>query len=370
MGSASGLATQAAWTGEGGQNGAQMGFSVASAGDVNLDGFSDVVIGLPFGNNGETEEGGALVIHGSASGLLAEASVILDSDQEFSGFGWAVASAGDINGDGFADVLVGVPSFDTRVIVDGGWTFGFLGNARADVDFGRDRIPRQRRSNDAAPIGLLGKSQFQNGFLLKALGRTPAGRGKVWFEAEVKPLGEPFDGEDLAQSPRLDTGVPVMVVGSAVPLANNVFGVQNNTSYRWRLRLRSNSPFFPGTPWLTMSGNAVTETDLRTGGVQVGIEEPAPVATPFMLERIHPNPFAEPYELAYELPTTGAVRLVVYDVQGRVRALLADGVKERGRHVVRWNPLARGGDRLERGVYFVKLTVGARVETQKLILAP
>jgi hypothetical protein len=346
-----------------------MGFSVASAGDVNLDGFSDVVIGLPYGNNGETEEGGALVIHGSAAGLLPEASVILDCDQEFSGFGWAVASAGDINGDGFADVLVGTPSFDTRVIVDGGYTFGFLGNARLE-EFGRDRIPRQARSNDAAPIGLLGKSQFQNGFLLKALGRTPAGRDEVWFEAEVKPLGVPFDGEDVAQSPRLDTGAPVMDRGSAVALSNNVFGLQNNTSYRWRLRIVSSSPFFPRTPWLTMGGNGVTETDLRTGGVQVGIEEPAPVATPFMLERIHPNPFAEPYELTYELPAMGAVRLVVYDVQGRVRALLADGVKERGRHVVRWNPLTQGSGRLERGVYFVKLTVGARVETQKLILAP
>ena len=161
-----------------------------------------------------------------------------------------------------------------------------------------------------------------------------------------------------------------MVLGSSVPLANNVFGVTNNTSYRWRLRLRSSSPFFPGSPWLTMPGNAATETDLRTGGVQIGIEEPAPVATPFMLERIHPNPFAEPYELAYELPATGAVRLVVYDVQGRVRALLADGVQERGRHVVRWNPLTQSSGRLERGVYFVRLTVGARVETQKLILAP
>ena len=251
LGSSGGLATSAAWTGEGGQNGAQMGYSVASAGDVNLDGFSDVVIGLPYGNNGETEEGGALVIHGSASGLLPEASVILDIDQEFSAFGWAVAGAGDIDGDGFADVLVGTPGFDTRVIVDGGWTFAYMGNDHPE-NFGRDRIPRQARSNDAAPIGLLGKSQFQNGFLLKALGRTSAGRDEVWFEAEVKPLGEPFDGQDLAQSPRMDTGAPVMNRGSAVTLKNNVFGVQNSTSYRWRLRLRStrrSSPARPGSPW-------------------------------------------------------------------------------------------------------------------------
>ena len=74
-----------------------------------------------------------------------------------------------------------------------------------------------------------------------------------------------------------------------------------------------------------MPGNSATEADLRTRGTPVGVEDPEPVAKlPFVLERIHPNPFAAPYEISYSLAGSSRVRLAVYDVQGRVRALIAE----------------------------------------------
>jgi hypothetical protein len=104
--------------------------------------------------------------------------------------------------------------------------------------------------------------------------------------------------------------------------------------------------------------------------VQIGIGDAEPIARPpFYLEPIHPNPFAAPYEIAYSLPEAGRVRLAVYDVQGWVRAILAEGVRIPGRHVVHWDPRSPSGSQLERGVYFVRLAVGDRIETQKLILA-
>jgi hypothetical protein len=146
-----------------------------------------------------------------------------------------------------------------------------------------------------------------------------------------------------------------------VPLSDAVFGVENNTPYRWRLRLVSNSPFFPRTPWLTMPGNGFTETDLRTGGAVIGIEAPELVARPLLIEPIHPNPFAAPGEIGYTLPDAAMIRLVVYDVQGRARAVLAEGMHGPGRHLVRWDGRARSGSRLEAGVYFVRLAAGDRV---------
>ena len=89
-----------------------LGWSVASAGDVNGDGYSDVILGAYFYSNGQSSEGGALIYHGSASGIITTAAVTLESNQANAFFGASVASAGDVNGDGYSDVVVGAPEYD------------------------------------------------------------------------------------------------------------------------------------------------------------------------------------------------------------------------------------------------------------------
>jgi hypothetical protein len=112
-GSATGLSTSANWTAESNQAFANFGFSVSSAGDVNGDGFSDVIVGARLFDNGETDEGRAFVYHGSATGLSTSANWTAESNQGNAQFGYSVSWAGDVNGDGFSDVIVGAPLFDS-----------------------------------------------------------------------------------------------------------------------------------------------------------------------------------------------------------------------------------------------------------------
>jgi hypothetical protein len=86
--------------------GNQFGYSVACAGDVNDDGYADVIVGAIGLNAGGV--GNAYIYLGGPDGL--EASPIkLTGPSTKSLFGWSVASAGDINGDGYGDVIVGAP---------------------------------------------------------------------------------------------------------------------------------------------------------------------------------------------------------------------------------------------------------------------
>ncbi len=115
------------FTAESDQATAEMGKSVGTAGDVNGDGYSDLIVGAPFYDNGQTDEGRAYVYLGSPSGLVSPAAWIVESDQAGARFGWTVGTAGDVNGDGYSDVIVGAPRYDNGQ-TDEGRAYVYLGS--------------------------------------------------------------------------------------------------------------------------------------------------------------------------------------------------------------------------------------------------
>jgi hypothetical protein len=105
---------------------AWFGASVAGAGDVNADGYDDVIVGAPHANEGQDNEGMAFVYFGSESGLNPHAGWLYASDQIAAWFGCSVAPAGDVNTDGYADIVIGAYGYETDQ-PDEGAAFVFLG---------------------------------------------------------------------------------------------------------------------------------------------------------------------------------------------------------------------------------------------------
>ena len=248
------------WVADGDQTGANFGASVGTAGDVNGDGFSDVIVGAPGRDAARTDEGRAYVYFGSSGGVSLTPAWTADGLQTGASFGTSAGTAGDVNGDGFSDIIVGAPGYDNSH-TDEGRAFAFYGNGGTGID----RTPRQVRADGSAPVGPLGMTDSEGAIRLRATGRVAAGRGRVRLQWEMKRFGRGFDGTVLGMGRVVDTGFPGTGTGSAAPLEALVTGLAPSSFYHWRLRVVGGSPFFPHSPWFSPPFNAPSEGDFRTG---------------------------------------------------------------------------------------------------------
>ena len=126
MGSATGLETTPAAILESNQVEANMGRSVSRAGDVNNDGYDDIIVSSWLYDPGVTNAGRVYIYHGSASGINTTPAKTIDGNQFGANFGNCVSAAGDVNNDGYDDVVVGAWLYDAGQ-TDEGRVYVFLG---------------------------------------------------------------------------------------------------------------------------------------------------------------------------------------------------------------------------------------------------
>lgn len=98
-----------------GQTKEYFGVPVAGGSDVNGDGFDDIIIGAPGHAEGAVPDiGAAYVYHGSADGIPASPTTTLLGENSSDQFGFQVAARGDVNGDGYGDMMVCTPEYDAN----------------------------------------------------------------------------------------------------------------------------------------------------------------------------------------------------------------------------------------------------------------
>ena len=319
LGSASAIAdgnpSTAAAQLESDQASAYLGESVSGAGDVNGDGYADVIVGAPVYSAGESGEGAAFVFLGSASGIAdgnpATADAQLESNETNRGMGAIVSGAGDVNGDGYADVIVtsaahpflfhgsasGIGDGDlSTAAAELSWSvsavcgagdvngdgyadvilgsnseaFIFLGNDDGD---GRPVVAQQRRDDGSGTsVEPWGSSESPDAFQVRMTATHPEGRGRVKLEVESCAPGVAF-GDTSCTSQVSSSWTDVGASSSGVTLTETVPIPFGETLRRWRARVfyapysvtqsGITPPPNPGHgPWRRISAQSV-EADIR-----------------------------------------------------------------------------------------------------------
>jgi hypothetical protein len=379
------------------------GSAISSAGDLNQDGYDDVIIGCP-----EYPAGwgmGRAYIYFGGDYMDNQFDVCIQGDTG-DGLGCSLKAIGDVNKDGYDDVLVGVPN-DGRTRCEG----------RASIYFGgdpMDTIPDVTFWGDSANFQYLGfytsAGGDVNGDNCPDVVISASSKVKVLFGgtdidtvADVvlkgeEPSYEPFTyevsdagdlnkdgfGDIMIGDPSVgDTPLGKVYVFYGGPDMDSVFdivltGDPEPWSYFGDKMASVGDVNADGFDDIVVSSHG---DSTRQGKVFICTSCPSAVSEDdqqhtlygFRLDQNYPNPFNSNTSIRYSVPSPGLkyqahATLQIFNVRGQLVRTLVDEDVSAGTHLVLWDGNDSRGKPVASGLYVYRLTVGSVSEERKMLL--
>ena len=356
----SGLAPPPLWTQFGFEANGAFGSSVSGAGDVNGDGLSDVLVGAVFEDAGGTFDRGSARVYVGPLPAGAPAAWTAFGPGYTANLGHCVASAGDVNSDGWPDFVFGEPGYWNTVYRQG----------RVEVYLGGQHLGRFASSlaerfggPHILPIGLTDPGQV----FLVHFARSAAGRTRVRMQWKLTPVVGIAAPDLSGRQPSFTATGAVGPLGSTQTVFETVSGLVAGVPYAWRTRDLSRSVYFPTALWVQPPRNGARESDVRAPGTLVAVGE-IPLGSELRLAAPRPNPAPGRCVLSFVLPAAAHARLDVLDLQGRRIRRILDRMLHAGMHAETWDGREDGGAPASAGVYFVRLEAGERATGCRMVL--
>lgn len=400
----SGANGQFLYSKQGTASGDGFGWSIGGTGDVNGDDRADFIIGAEFADSGSLMNAGAAYVYSGATGQLLFQEF---GSTAYERFGWSVSGAGDLNGDGFADFLVGAPLARPNELFLAGSVYAFSG-ANGELLFRKDgKTAEDNLGYSVAGLGDIdgdGKSDFIVGvFLSDSGGLTNNGSAIIYSGATGSILyqewgGESFDG-----------------FGQAVAAAGDVDGDGTNDFLIGAYLADPNGLADAGSAYVYSgkNGSLLFQIDGDSAGHQLGRDIggggdmnqdgrrdfifAAPGANPngllnagsvyvygllatnakeeegnrpvkFWLSQNFPNPFNPSTTIHYRLAQREKVTLEIFNLLGERVKVPLDEDQSAGEHTISWDGKDRKGKVLPSGIYLYRLTTKDYSETKKMLL--
>jgi hypothetical protein len=358
------------------------GFSVSGAGDVNGDGYDDVVVGAYREDPGSSPEdaGRAYVYDGHTGHLLH--TLVTSNEQYYGYFGNSVSGAGDVNGDGYDDVVVGAVWEDPGSYLDAGQAYVFDGqtgslllalvspNEEGWGGFGVSVSGTEDVNGDGYDDVVVGAFEENPGSSPQDAGRAYVFDGflipveLVGFTASVEEKAVVLRWTTLSEHEnfgfhvyrsRESAGEYLCITDAIIPGAGTS-GVKYDYSY-------ADDDVLEGCYY----SYKLADIDFQGHETLHGPASVMVLPAELVLHGAYPNPFSSETTGKLHLSAKGHVRVSVYDIAGRRVRMLVDEEMEAGQHEIGWDGRDDSSVKVSPGVYTFSAQSDDRECFEKLI---
>ncbi len=140
----------------------------------------------------------------------------------------------------------------------------------------------------------------------------------------------------------------------------------NRPSFGYNQTNNSRAWDFDGTTWTAWNETYFMRATVQSPTAIIEFDNSVP--TVFELSQNYPNPFNPTTKISFSLPDAGNVTMIIYDINGKKIAEIANGYHQTGRYTYEWNGKNDFGSAVSSGVYLCTIKAGGKMQTVKMIL--
>lgn len=270
------------------------GYSVSSLGDINNDAYDDLIVGA---HGYEAYTGSAYIYFGGAN-MDDNPDLFLIGENRDDLFGLVVSQAGDLDNDGFADLLICAREYD-----ENGMVYGYLGREISKIKEPHLSYPSSNTDNISKKIELKWNKSIDVDF----------------FQVQIS----------------VDSEFSYSIIDKNIFFPDTSFNFDNLnklTKYYWRVRQNKNTVF---GPWSEIWNFTTLEGS---------------IPDKLVLSQNYPNPFNSVTNFEYGIPSYCDVKFEIYNILGQKIITLPVGERNPGYHVFKWN-----AKNVASGIYIVRI---------------
>jgi hypothetical protein len=367
------------------------GHALDYAGDVNNDGYDDLIVSAP---NDDFDAHGRVYIYLGGPNVDDKYDVLMEGQDHFDKFGWSVSSVGDVNKDGFDDVVIGAPQSladdepGKAYLVYGGKEINL---AYSEVFVGDSTM--HNYGNTVSGLGDVNGDEYTD-FGIMAFDCFRIYSGKV-YDTLLTILSDTSSFETFYALTEFED----IDVDGFCDFSLSIQKVINNEIYNQLLFYKGNDSlnliadykisehangYFESMSYLgdidkdskneVIIGNWLAETEngkvfiYSYGKIENIINKNPNLNNRYSLFQNYPNPFNPNTAITYFLPVNSKVEMDIYNIAGQKVTTLISAWQTAGNHKIKWNGQDKNGMNVSSGIYLYQLKANGFQQCKKMIL--